>query len=229
VDGDYSKVAVVAWLDYSPPRADDTWGVAHDYLAEAGAQRLAGALNGLHAVRSITGSGLDVSVVGHSYGSTVSALALTHANADHLVMLGSAGVSLTIPDAGALLVPSGEVFASQGRHDGWAATGQAISGRQDPTSPSFGAHAFSSEQGIDDKGHPLHAVTQHGPFVSAGASGKYSYLNDDTSAIYNTARIAIGQGSGLPVHDTPAERLALQAQDRALDMVQKGTPWAPRG
>jgi hypothetical protein len=158
----------------------------------------------------------------------VAALALTQASADHLVMLGSAGIPNTIPNAEALNVPPGEVFASQGHHDAWAATGQAASKRQDPTAPSFGAHDFTSEQSVDDQGRPLHEITQHGPFAPGGASGKYSYFDRNTSALYNTAKATIGLGSDLPVGDTPAERLALQSLDRAIDAMTKGTPWAPQ-
>jgi uncharacterized protein YukE len=64
---DSAALAVVAWLDYTPPGPNDMWGVANDYLAEAGAEHLAGALNGLQAVHSAAGSTVDVSVVGHSY------------------------------------------------------------------------------------------------------------------------------------------------------------------
>ncbi|MFF1877223.1 alpha/beta hydrolase [Leifsonia sp. NPDC058230] len=229
LSSDASAYAVVAWLDYSPPGPRDSLGVAQDYLAEAGARRLAGTLSGLNAVHSATGSTIDVSVVGHSYGTAVAALALTQANADHLVMLGSAGIPNTIPNAEALNVPSGEVFASQGHHDGWAVTGQASSKRQDPTGPSFGAHAFTSEESLDDQGRPLNKITQHGPFAPRGEEGKYSYLDRNTSAMYNTAKATIGQGRDLPVGGTPTDRLALQLKDRAIDMMTKGTVWVPQG
>jgi uncharacterized protein YukE len=225
---DGSALAVVAWLDYTAPGPQDTFGVTHDFLAGAGAKRLAGALDGLKAVHSANGSMADVSVVGHSYGTAVAALALTQTNADHLVMLGSAGIPNTIPNAEALNVPSGEVFASQGHHDAWAAMGQATSNRQDPTGPAFGAHDFSSEQSADDQGRLLHEVTQHGPFAPQGAPGKYSYFDSNTSAMYNTAKASIGLGSGLPLGGTPTDRLAQQSLDRAIDAMTKGTPWAPQ-
>ena len=145
-------LAVVAWLDYSAPGASDVYGVAHDYHAEAGGARLAGALDGLSAVHNASGNSSQVSVIGHSYGTSVAAFALTQARADHLVMLGSAGIANSIPNAQALNVPEGEVFATQGHHDAWAPTGQAVSQSQDPTAPSFGAHDFSSESAVDDEG-----------------------------------------------------------------------------
>jgi hypothetical protein len=220
-------LAVVAWLNYAAPGGSDVYGVAHDFHAEAGGARLAGALNGLSAVHNASGNSSQVSVVGHSYGTTVAAFALTQARADHLVMLGSAGIANSIPNARALNVPDGEVFATQGHHDAWATTGQSVSQRQDPTAPAFGAHDFSSERGVDDQGQPLNEVTQHGPFAPSDAPGKHSYLDNNTTAMYNTAKATMGKGSTMPVGGTPAERLSLQVQDRIDDLFRTGTPWAP--
>jgi hypothetical protein len=220
------ELAVVAWLDYTAPGASDVYGVSHDYLAQAGGKRLARGLNGLSAVHIASGNSSQVSVVGHSYGTNVAAFALTEARADRLVMLGSAGIADSIPSAKALNVPGGEVFATQGHHDAWAPTGQAVSQRQDPTAPSFGAHDFSSESAVDDNGRELHEVTQHGPFAPSDAVGKYSYLDTNTAAMYYAAKATTGQGSEIPVGGTPAERLSLQLQDRVEDLFTRGTPWA---
>ncbi|MFF1634265.1 alpha/beta hydrolase [Leifsonia sp. NPDC058248] len=220
-------LAVVAWLDYEAPDASDVYGVAHDYLAERGGKRLATALNGLSAVHNASGNSSQVSVVGHSYGTNVAAFALTKARADHVVMLGSAGIASSIPNAQALNVPEGEVFATQGRHDAWAPTGQAVSGRQDPTAPTFGAHDFSSEGAVDDEGQALYEVTQHGPFAPRDETGKYSYLDMNTTSMYYTAKATTAQGLEIPVGGTPTERLSLQMQDRVDDLFRTGTPWAP--
>jgi hypothetical protein len=212
---DPSTLAVVAWLDYTPPGSADVIGMAHDYLAEAGAARLDSSLGGLDAVRSTYGSPPTVSVVAHSYGTDVTTLALTNAHADHVVLLGSAGIADSVPNASALQVPDGQVFASQGHHDGWAVVGQGLSGRADPTAASFGAHDFSSENGVDDRGDPLHAITQHGPLVHSNGSDSYSYFDNNTTAQYNAAKATMGLGGDIPVGDTPGERLLLQAEDRA--------------
>ncbi len=223
-DPDPSRFAVIAWLDYSAPSARDVVSVSRDDLAQVGAERLADALNGLRAARTMSGRDLDVSVVAHSYGTNVAALALTRARADHLVLLGSAGVSTTIPNARSLNVPSGELFASQGAHDGWAGIGQVLSGRQDPTAPAFGAHGFSSEEGEDENGRPLHGITQHGPFAPRDEPNSYSYLDSDTNSLHNTARATTGLGANLPIAGTPSERAARQLVDRANDLARKGLP-----
>jgi pimeloyl-ACP methyl ester carboxylesterase len=222
------EIAVIAWLDYSAPEGTDVAGVSHDYLAKAGAVRLSGALDGLDALHSAYGLEDDVSVVGHSYGTAVATLALTSAHADHLVMLGSAGVPNQIGDAGDLNVPSGEVFATQGHHDEWASTGQVISQRQDPTESSFGAHTFSSETSFDDRGSKLNGLTQHGPFASAGSIGKYSYLDANTTAMDSTVMATMGNGSAIPVGGTPEERFSLQLRDRGNDLVRAVTGKAPQ-
>jgi uncharacterized protein YukE len=226
--GALGEIAVVAWLDYSPPGRIDVAGVEHDLLAKAGAVRLSGALRGLDAVHSAYGLSDDVSVIGHSYGTAVAVLALTSANADHLVMLGSAGVPSQIGNAGDLNVSPGEVFATQGHHDAWASTGQVISQRQDPTESSFGAHTFSSEASVDDSGSKLHEITQHGPFAPPGDAGGFGYLDRNTTALRFTLMATTGHGSEIPIGGTPDERFSLQAEDRRNDVMRIVTEWLPQ-
>jgi hypothetical protein len=147
--------------------------------------------------------------------------------ADHFVMLGSAGMAGSVDGAQSLGVPNGQVFASQGHHDGWAPTGQAVSQRQDPTSPSFGAHVFSSEAGVDSSGNRLDEITQHGPFAPGDRRESHSYLDANTTALYNTALATSGRGDEIPVGGSPADRLAQQAQDRMQDLIESGTLWSP--
>jgi hypothetical protein len=203
---DSSKIAVVAWLNYTPPNSSDVAGVMSNQLAETGSDRLAANLNGLDAVHAAEGNPAVVSVVAHSYGTDVATLALTKAHADHLVLLGSAGVSHTITNAADLNVPNGQVFASQGKDDQWAPIGQQISGRQDPTAAAFGAHDFSSEASTGPQGQTLHAITEHGPDVNSGNNDKYSYLDKNTTAQYDTAKATMGHGTQIPRGDTPADR-----------------------
>ncbi|MFF1573611.1 alpha/beta hydrolase [Leifsonia sp. NPDC058292] len=220
--------AVIAWLDYFPPGSTDVVGVKTDDSAKAGALRLADSLNGLHAVYASQGRSPEISLVGHSYGSTVAAIALTSASVDHFVMLGSAGISTTIDSAAALNVPLGEVFASQAHHDGWAPTGQALSGRQDPTAPGFDTEVFSSEAAVDAHGKELYEVTQHGPFGAPGDPESRSYFDRNTTSLYNTALVTTGRGAATISGGTPADRLALQSRDRLVDWMTKGIPWAAK-
>jgi hypothetical protein len=220
-----ADLAVVAWLDYDAPGSADLPGVQGDYLAEAGASRLARNLHGLSAVRHITSNPADTSVIAHSYGTNVATLALTQAPADHVVLLGSAGISREITDASGLFVPHNEVYASQGHHDGWAPVGQFISRRSDPTDPDFGARDFNSEAGTDDQGRPLHAVDMHGPLAKTATNSVYSYLDGNTSAQFNTAKATMGRGNELTTADTPSDRLLMQARDRLLPpVIEAGHP-----
>jgi len=194
VVGDY---AVVAWLGYHPPMNNAFWDVAFSGKAQEGAPALAKDLTSMAAVHTATGAPASVSVVAHSYGTNVTALALTQAHADHVVLLGSAGVDSQVDNVADMNVPPGQVFASQAYHDEWAPVGQRLSGvlgepRIDPTTPSFGAHDFTSEAATTPSGEALRAVDKHGPF--GDGSTTYSYLDPNTTAHYNTALATVGRG-----------------------------------
>ncbi|KTR04583.1 alpha/beta hydrolase [Curtobacterium luteum] len=211
-----SNVAVVSWIGYHGPMADDLSfaSVVANGRAHTGADALTADLNGFDAVRAASGQDADLSVVAHSYGTNVATIALTKTHADHVVLLGSAGVTDVAPNAGALQVPKGEVFASQGAKDAWAITGQNLSGRQDPTELSWDAHDFSSEtqgSGADE----LHGVTHHGPYDGREGNdqGRYSYFDNGTTAQYNTAKATMGLGDQIPEAGAPFDRMRQQTKD----------------
>lgn len=216
-DTTVDDLAVVAWIGYHGPMADDPsfTSVVANGRAHIGADALAADLNGFDAVRAASGHDVDLSVVAHSYGTNVATIALTKTRADHVVLLGSAGVSDVAPNAAALQVPQGEVFASQGSKDGWAITGQNLSGRKDPTESSWGAHDFSSETQGSGAG-ALHGVTNHGPYDGKNDEGRYSYFDDGTTAQYDTARATMGLGDEIPERGTPMDRMRQQTKDNWL-------------
>jgi uncharacterized protein YukE len=223
-----SDIAVVAWLGYHPPMQDlSAPTVAGNGRAEAGADRLVTTIDGFHATRHASGRAADLSVIAHSYGTTTATIALTRVHADHVVLIGSAGIDpTTVPNASAMMVPKGEVFATQGAKDAWAITGQALSFRTDPTDPSFGAHDFGSEAATVD-GHALDAVDQHGPF---GEGGRKSYLDGGTTAQYRAAQAMMGQGASIPVEGTPDDRIATNRADGDLGLLAwQIQPWAGPG
>ncbi|MFJ3394266.1 alpha/beta hydrolase [Leifsonia aquatica] len=209
---DISNIAVIAWLDYEPPGPADVRGVLSNDRAEAGADRLGRTLQGLQGVKSWDTQSPQVSVVAHSYGTNVAAVALARPGigAGNVVMLGSAGVSGGAPVAAALHVPLGQVYASQAVADGWAPLGQVLSGRTDPTGPGYGANVFTSESTTLD-GRELNGVTRHGPF---GAEDAPSYLDGLSSAQYATAKATMGRGSDLPYEGTPDDRVALKTDSQ---------------
>ena len=201
--GELSDYAVVAWLGYHPPMNSDPVEVAFNDRAEAGAPALAGDLISMAAVHEASGVPASVSVIAHSYGTNVAALALTQAHADHVVLLGSAGVDSRVDNVADMDVPPGQVFASQARHDGWAPIGQftshiVLEGRVDPTAASFGAHDFSSEAAVAPSGELLRAVDKHGPFGDGSETS--SYFDANTTAQYNTALATTGRGDEVIVN-----------------------------
>lgn len=201
-----SDVSVVAWIGYHPPMPEPIFNATEvmiDERAAVGSRSLAGDLQSLTAAHAASGEPVDLSVIAHSYGTDVATLAVERAPVEHLVLLGSAGVSDEVSNVTDLRVPAGEVYASQSTKDGWAPVGQGLSSRADPTSPDFGARPFSSERVVVDGDKTL-AVGMHGPF--AVGDGKASYLDFNSSALRSTAMISVGRGSELPEVGTPEDR-----------------------
>ncbi len=198
---DPASIGVVAWIGYHPPMPDsNALEVAGDARAEVGAAALAYDLQALRA-----GAATNLSVLAHSYGTDVATLALKSADADHLVLLGSAGIASQVGNASDLNVPEGQVFASQARLDGWAPLGQSLSQRVDPTSPEFGARVFSSEAAEVD-GRELLAVGKHGP-IGTESFHDASYLTSNTTAMYNAALATMGDDARLVMGGTPEDRI----------------------
>ena len=82
------EVATIAWLDYDAP--DNLFQARYIDRAEAGGIRLAGFV---HSLQATMPAGARVTLIGHSYGSDVVAMALlAGAPAHAAVLLGSPGV-----------------------------------------------------------------------------------------------------------------------------------------
>ncbi|MBM7801109.1 uncharacterized protein YukE [Curtobacterium luteum] len=209
-------VAVVSWIGYHGPMADDLSfaSVVANERAHVGAETLVADLSGFDAARAASGKDADLSVVAHSYGTNVTTIALTKTHADHAVLFGSAGITDVAPNADTLEVPKGEVFASQGARDGWAITGQHLSGRQDPTDPTWGAHDFSSETRRAG-GDLLHGITHHGSYDGREGNehGRYSYFDNNTTAQYYAAKATMGLGDQVPEAGKPFDRMRQQTKE----------------
>ncbi len=205
------EFAAVAWIGYHPPMPDlGALEVFSDDRAATGAVALSDDLKALRSARSE--GGIELSVVAHSYGTDVATLALQRADADHLVLLGSAGIADDVVDSSDLHVPEGQVFASQARRDEWAPIGQVFSHRTDPTSTVFGARVFSSESAVVD-GTQFWAVSKHGP-IGTEVAWDASYFTRNTTALHNTALATIGDEQYLIMGGT--------AEDRA---IRDGKSW----
>ena len=92
-------VATIAWLGYDAPgdaKNPGNWvDIASPKLAQAGSDRLAGFMTGMHASRQHGAGDAHMTLVGHSYGSTTSGMAATKVKSgviDDLVMFGSPGM-----------------------------------------------------------------------------------------------------------------------------------------
>jgi hypothetical protein len=189
--------AVVAWIGYRtpPPGVDATLGDD----AARGAPLLASEIAGLHAARA-GGDLASVSVIAHSYGSTMAAdaLAARDLGVDAFVMLGSAGVEDGIADARDLHVR--RVFAGEAADDVEAPWGRLS--RRDPRAPAFGATVIAVD---GDPARGLLPVTGHDPVL-------HSPWNDDP-----------GSRAWTTIRD-PAERAAeYAAHERTFGYLDAGT------
>lgn len=154
--------AVVAWLGYDSPVAD----VVLDDDAVAGAEHLVRLLDGLP-------EGARRTVVGHSYGTVVTAAALQRGlEVDQVVVTGSPG--MLEPTAAAL---AGDVPIWAGRapfdYVGWS---QAFG--RDPSDARFGATRFDT---------------------GAEVAGHSGYFDPGTESLANIARIVSGDHAAVTV------------------------------
>lgn len=158
-----AATAVVVWLGYRCPRG-----------FVAGARRRA-AVDGARDLARLTAHVPDaarLTLIGHSYGSLVCALATERTHVDDLVALASPG--LGVRHASDLRI-GGRVWATRA-HDDWVRflprgrLGGFGHGRQ-PTDRGFGATSFSS----------------------AGVRGHSGYYAPTGEAIHNIARIVVGR------------------------------------
>ncbi|MEV8212353.1 alpha/beta hydrolase [Leifsonia sp. NPDC077715] len=138
-DRDGSRThATVAWLGYDTP---DLGSVNTPALAQDGAWRFANELDGTHATRAAQSRAPlpYVSVIAHSYGTTMAADALVHTKypIDSFTMLGSAGIDTTVvrslsdlhvkTDGG---IPA--IYTTIARQDFTAPFGSVLGGRAQP-------------------------------------------------------------------------------------------------
>lgn len=167
-------VATIAWIGYQTP---DLFSVGGLDRAEVGADQLERAINGLRVVR-----GNDqpfVSIIGHSYGSVVSLVALARGtlSVDTFTMVGSPGSSSQ--SAADLSVAGGEVFVGEADWD--PAVNSGFFG-SDPGARSYGAHRLGVSGNRD-------ALT--GKWLNASL-GHNDYFTPGSESLHNMALIGTG-------------------------------------
>ena len=171
---EHPRPAVVAWLGYQTP---DLPEVAFVQRAERGAARLAATVDALR--RSRGEDQPHLTLVGHSYGSVVVALAAQRrpGDVDELVGLGSPG--MTTQRATQVAVPTGHLWVG-------AASGDMVTHLSrfgvDPAAQSFGAHRFPAE--------PPGGPSDEGPHASYFAPG--------SASLAALARIVAGDSASVP-------------------------------
>lgn len=168
---------VVSWIGYdSPGGFPESTEVNYTDKARVGGNELATQLDGLHLTMAQDGGSVPrVNVGAHSYGTTMSAYALTQTefDVDSVYFYGSAGLDPNVADsADDLHVKNADngrpaVYATQAAGD-LVAPGGIVSSqfgdvaRISPTDEAFGAQVLDAESSVDENGNPLKATTGHG-------------------------------------------------------------------
>ncbi|MFV8054637.1 alpha/beta hydrolase [Mycobacterium sp. 48b] len=122
---DDETVAAIAWIGYDTPQvpgwdqfgvsAEGGWDVTHDDLARAGAHDLAGFYDGINAAHQ---GPLDLTAIGHSYGSLTTGLALQEPGnhgVDNVLFYGSPGIEASTPQD--LQMQPGHVYVMEAPDD----------------------------------------------------------------------------------------------------------------
>jgi hypothetical protein len=168
------QVATIAWIGYQTP---DLFSVGGLDRAEVGADELERAVNGLRIVRG--NNQPFVSIIGHSYGSVVSLVALARGSlsVDAFTMVGSPGSATQ--SASDLSVTDGMVFV--GKADWDPAVNSGFFG-SDPGASSYGAHRLGVSGNRD-------ALT--GKWLNASV-GHNDYFTPGSESLHNMALIGTG-------------------------------------
>ena len=165
--GTAPTLATISWIGYEAP---DVFSVGGLDRAEAGAEFLETSWAGVRATRG--GDQPFVAVFAHSYGSTVSLLALAQGSVevDALVVVGSPGSA--IQSAAKLKVTDENVFV--GKADWDPAVNSAFFG-SDPGAASYGARVLGVHGGTDAvTGDTLAASVGHNDYFKPGSESLHN-------------------------------------------------------
>ncbi|WP_330331916.1 alpha/beta hydrolase family protein [Streptomyces sp. NBC_00536] len=141
-----SDVSVISWMDYDAPEPDGS--VATTARADAGAEDLRDFTHGLRAAHQ--GEPTHLTVVGHSYGSTMTGAADAGGaglGADDVLVVGSPG--LTVEHADQLHVAPSHLWVGAAKDDMIANYTSGLTLGEDPKEPGFGAQRMF----VDTSGH----------------------------------------------------------------------------
>lgn len=167
--------ATVAWVGYDAP---GVWNVAGDDAAEAGADLLVSDVLAVQAARDVSP---HLTVVGHSYGSTTTGVAVRDhdSGVDDVVLVGSPGPD--VESVRELRLPAGHVFVGASSRDPVSYLDRF---GKDPTHASFGAVRFEAED-----------PTRNSWRLDVDDHSKY--FNPGTESLANIAHVVTGDYEGV--------------------------------
>ncbi len=194
---DWNKqTAVVMWVGYDTPHSPADPGLYEPFKAQAGAQTLAADVNALPVTH--LGAPSHMTVVGHSYGSTVvsDAAAGFGMHTNDVVLVGSPGTDMAHSAADFHLAPGGHLYVgaasadpvtwSPGEVHGPGVIGPKLGGLgADPAMDGFGSVRFKAE-------NPGYA---HGPIYDHS-----HYFDDGSESLFSIGDVVSGHGDALQ-HD----------------------------
>jgi pimeloyl-ACP methyl ester carboxylesterase len=215
------SAATIAWMGYDAPSWNpenaldwpgdglDMGSVINEGKAEAGGKLLADFVDGLRATDE--GDRSNLTVIGHSYGSTTAAHAAhDHGlNADSLTLIGSPGAGgddvNSVSDLG---MPEGKVYVGAADNDfvTWLGRDGDLGMGQDPAQADFGANVFPVAPGEEF----------HADSVGKGVENHTSYFDPATNqqSLSNLTTIVQGDEPDLVGGRTQ------DANDMALDWAK---------
>ncbi|MEW2506001.1 alpha/beta hydrolase [Amycolatopsis sp. NPDC047767] len=173
--GDGGGAATVTWIGYEAPQNDDILNggksVISGDLAQVGARKLDGFLDGIGASHDAQNQPLHLTALGHSYGSLTTGIALQQQTPVHdAVVFGSPG--LDAQQRSDLHVPVGHLFAAGADQD---AVPKLDIAKHFGVSPYDmpGVDRASTESGVGVEG-PTSSTHGHSEYLTNGSTSQYN-------------------------------------------------------
>lgn len=199
--------SVIVWMGYRTPDSLFDSRVAQPDSARAGGRALAADVNALSLTRR---AAAHVTVIGHSYGSTVVAdAAVFGMRTDDVVLVGSPGTDLARSAADFHLLPAGHVYVGAASVDpitrlggqpqlSIPTTSATVGLGADPAADGYGSTRFKAEV----------------PGLASPMSAHSSYFRPSGEALFSIGDIASGHGDALERdHMTALHRRRMPAFD----------------
>jgi hypothetical protein len=195
------QTAVVLWVGYDAPNSWYDPALREPNMARIGAHTLAADANALAVTHE--GAPTHLTVVGHSYGSTLvsDAAAAYGMHADDVVLVGCPGTDLAHSAADFHLSPGGHLYVGAASGDAvtWSpghVTGPGLIGMSfgglgdDPSVDGYGSTRFKAEV----PGNSINPVSDH-----------LHYFDDGSESLFSIADVVSGHGNALQ-HDEMTAR-----------------------